>query len=411
MTDADLERRLHDLRLADLAIQATDRPVDTGNAWRDLQARRSKSRTGRRRVLAAAVATVAAAAAIAVPVLAGLRSASGPAKHPAGAGGQPSMRKYPGAVVARIPMSGVTAVVGDAGHAWVIRTVGQDGIDHGYQLAGIDLRTNAIMFRTPLGRQPRAIAMGDGRLWLTTASGRARGQVVRVDLATGQVLSTLHLPAGRCDFLAFSSGLLFAGCHLNDPGRSAFWRINPVTQRATRLAGTVDGYISSVIASPQAVWYVVNLIRVGGVINAGGNPKAVMVHDPGFENPTAGRGGLAYDDGALWALGASEKVARIDAATGRLIGYYTYRNYDPARAGGLDYLTASGGWLWFIDNGYPFSGVLRVSEATGQPAGGVPIPPNSCGQVSCSQIYVTPGSVWLPTAELLIRIDPSRLPG
>ncbi len=182
------------------------------------------------------------------------------------------MRSYPGAVVARIPLSGVTAVVGDAGHAWVIRTIGQDGIDHGYQLAGIDLRTNAIMFRTHLGRQPRAIAAGDGRLWLTTPSGQARGQIVRVDLATGQVLSTLHLPAGRCDFLAFSSGLLFAGCRLNGPGRTAFWRINPVTQRPTRLAGTLNGYISSMIASPQAVWYVVNLMRVGGVINAGGNP-------------------------------------------------------------------------------------------------------------------------------------------
>jgi hypothetical protein len=107
-------------------------------------------------------------------------------------------------------------------------------------------------------------------------------------------------------------------------------------------------------------------------------------------------------------LGAAEKLARIDAATGRLVGYYTYRNYDPARAGGLDYLAAGGGWLWFIDNGYPFSGVLRVSEATGEPSGGVPIPPSSCGQVTCSQIYVTPGSVWVPTAELLIRIDPAR---
>jgi len=55
--------------------------------------------------------------------------------------------------------------------------------------------------------------------------------------------------------------------------------------------------------------------------------------------------------------------------------------------------------------------VLRVSESTGRPAGGVRLAPNSCGQVVCSQIFYTPGSVWVPTAELLIRIDTSRMPG
>jgi hypothetical protein len=54
--------------------------------------------------------------------------------------------------------------------------------------------------------------------------------------------------------------------------------------------------------------------------------------------------------------------------------------------------------------------VLRVSEVTGHPAGGIPIPPASCGQVVCSQIFYTPGSAWVPTAELLIRIDTSRMP-
>jgi hypothetical protein len=60
--------------------------------------------------------------------------------------------------------------------------------------------------------------------------------------------------------------------------------------------------------------------------------------------------------------------------------------------------------------GTPFSGVLRVSEATGHPAGGIPIPPNSCGQAVCSQIFYTPGLAWVPTAKLLIRIDTSRMP-
>jgi hypothetical protein len=90
---------------------------------------------------------------------------------------------------------------------------------------------------------------------------------------------------------------------------------------------------------------------------------------------------------------------------------FNYHAFDPTRAGGLDFLTAANGWLWFLDNGYPFSGVLRVSEASGLPDGGVPIPPGSCGQASCSLIFATPGSIWVPTAELLLRINPSALPG
>ena len=424
MTDTDLERRLRDLRQADLRAAGkvtgpgtgtgTARPIDTARAWRDFQALRSRSAVIRHRAVAAAVLVVAAAAAITVPALAGSRPGS-PSPRPGASGALPgSIRTYPGAVAARYQLSGVTAVVGDAGHAWVIRNVGQPGEAPAYQLAGINLGTNTVMFRIGLGGQPRVIASGDGRLWLTTGKGQPQGQIVRVDLATGQVLSTIHVAAGPCDALSFGSGHLFASCEVNGQGRTAFWRINPVTQRAYQLTGTLGGYISSVVATPQALWYVVNDTRISGLRNIDGNPQRVTARDPGYQDASPGTQGLVYDPsspGSIWALGGGEKLARIDTFTGRVGRYFTYRNYDPARAGGLDFLTAGGGWLWFLDNGYPFSGVLRVSEATGRPAGGVAIAPNSCGQQSCSQIYFTPGSVWVPTAELLIRISPARLPG
>ena len=412
MTDTDLERRLRDMRHADLPSGVTGRPIDTARAWRDFQALRSRSATIRRRAMTAAAIVVVAAAAITVPALAGSRPGSPPPQPGASSSRPASTRTYPGAVAARYQLSGVTAVVGDAGHAWVIRAIGQPGGATTYQLAGISLRTNSIMFRAGLGRQPRAIAEGAGRVWLTTPFGQARGQIVRVDLATGLVLSAIHLAAGRCDALSFGSGHLFAHCEANGPDRTAFWRINPVTQRAYRLTGTLRGYISSVLATPQALWYVVNYTRISGLQNIDGNPQRVTARDPGFQDASPAQG-LVYDEssrGSIWALGGGEKLARLDSYTGRVVRYFTYRNYDPARAGGLDFLTAGGGWLWFLDNGYPFSGVLRVSEVTGRPAGGVAIAANSCGQQVCSQIYFTPRSVWVPTAELLIRINPARLP-
>jgi len=411
MTDTDLERRLRDMRLADLPPATAGRPIDTARAWRDFQALRSRSATNRHRAMMVAALAVVAATAIAIPVLGGSRSGNRPAQPAASTSPPPSTRNYPGAVAARYQLSGVTAVVGDAGHAWVIRAVGSQGAIPDYQLAGINLKTGSIMFRTGLGRQPRAIAAGAGRVWLTTPFGQARGQIVRVDLATGQVLSTIHLAAGRCDALSFGSAHLFASCKASGSARTAIWRINPVTQQAFRLTRPIL-YVTSLTATSEAsVWYTEDYTLIAGLTNAGGNPRPVTARDPGYQSQAPGGQELVYDSGSIWALSGGERLARIDAFTGRVTQVFTYRNYDPARAGGLDFLTAGNGWLWFLDNGYPFSGALRVSEATGRPAGGVYVPPNSCGQATCSQIYFTPGSVWVPTAELLIRIDPARLPG
>jgi len=308
-------------------------------------------------------------------------------------------------------MSGVTTVVGDATFAWLVRAiVPPPGLRTSYQLAGINLSTGRIMFRTNLGYSDPAIAAGGGRLWMTTPNGQAGGQIVRIDLTTGKILSSIHLAAGTCTHLAFGSGHLFAACRDGRSGGTEFWRINPATEQTFQLTSPVRGFISSLVAAPGTLWYLVNDWRIRGLTNVNGNPQPVSVRDPNYYQTMPGGQGLVYGDGSLWALSGGERLARIDPGTGRVERRFNYRNFDPARAGGLDFLTAGGGWLWFLDNGYPFSGVLRVSEETGRPAGGVSVAPASCGQVICSEIFYTPGSVWMPTAELLIRIDTSRLP-
>ena len=409
----DLERG--DLGQADGPPRRGRRPIDTAGAWREFQALRSRSVAARRRVLAVGAAAAIAGLVIAIPVLNGARHGRGetsqPATQPATSTSIPaSPRTYPSAVTARIPMSGVMAVVGDAGHAWVIRSVEQPGLATTYQLAGIDLRDNSIMFTTNLGRQLPSIAAGNGRLWLTTPYGEPRGQVVRVDLATGQVLSSIHLHAGRCSQIVFGGGHLYVACGDIGSARTEFWRVDAFTEHTVKLTAPMRGYISSLTYAPPALFYVLDYESIRGLQNLNGVPQPLLVRDPDFRQIAPGGQTLVYGDGSLWALSGGERLARIDPATGQLVRRFTYRNYDPSRAGGLDFLTAGGGWLWFIDNGYPFSGVLRVSEHTGRPAGGIRIPANSCGMEVCSQIFYTPGSVWVPTAELLIRIDTSRMP-
>jgi hypothetical protein len=417
MTDIDLEQRLRELRQADMPPSSTRPPIDTAAAWREFQALRSRSVAMRRRSLAVAAIAAVAALAIAFPVLTG--TSNGQRPQPMSSARIPAVpRTYPEAVAARIPLSGVMSVVGDAGHAWVLRAVVRPGLATTYQLIGIDLRTNAIMFRTDLGRQKPSIAGGDGRLWLTTPYGQSRGQIARVDLATGQVLTTIHVSAaviheqaGRCTQLSYGARTLYAACQVNGPFRHGFWNIVPSNQKAYYLGGIVRGNVSSLVAAPDALWYVHDYSRLNGLAYTSGHTKYVSAPDPGFWDQLPGGQDLVYDSGSIWALSGGERLIQIDPLTGKVVHVFTYRNFDPARAGGLDFLAAGGGWLWFLDNGYPFSGVLRVSQTTGRPDGGVPIPRASCGQAVCSQIFYTPGSVWVPTAMWLIRIDTSRMPG
>ncbi len=254
------------------------------------------------------------------------------------------------------------------------------------------------------------MAAGAGQLWLTSPYRGPRAQILKLNPANGQVTARIHLPAGVCTALTFGSGRLFASCDVAGATRTQFWSIDPRTDHASRVAGTLHGFVSSIVAAPHALWYVLGYTEIRGFANPAGKPRPLAADVGGYQVSPGGQG-LVYASGSIWALAAGEQLARIDPATGRVQRIYTYRQYDPSRLGGLDFLTAGGGWIWFLDNGYPFSGVLRVSMATGRPSGGIPVPANSCGQQNCSQVYYLAGSIWVPTAELLLRIDPGRLPG
>src|SRR5262249_31326430 len=203
------------------------------------------------------------------------------------------------------------------------------GIPTTYQLAGIDLGTNKVIFRTNLGRQQPSMAGGDGRLWLTTSYGQSRGQIVRVDLATGQVLSTIHVSAaaihdraGRCTQLSYGAGMLYAACKLEGVRATAFWNIIPSTEKAYYLGGIERGNVSSLLAAPDAVWYVRNYFQLKGFAYATGNTKYVSAAASYWSQPPGGQI-LVYDGGSIWALRAGERLIRLDPLTGTITHVFT----------------------------------------------------------------------------------------
>src|SRR5258707_12114017 len=107
-----------------------------------------------------------------------------------------------------------------------------------------------MMYRVNLGPEPRAIAAGPGRVWLTTPYSQAGGQIVRVKPATGQMLSTIHIPAGPFTAISFSSAHLFASCNGGGVRRNANCGDNPVSQQGVRLTGNLHRYLSPAPSSP-----------------------------------------------------------------------------------------------------------------------------------------------------------------
>jgi hypothetical protein len=408
MIDTDLEQRLQALLSA-----TADHPIDTQRGWRKFQLRTGASSARRRRLAKMAVAGVAAVviAAVAIPTLTrapASRPAVGPSSPGPAAGHGPATAVYPGAVVSRIPVYGIADLAQDGTRIWAVRTIPSTALR--FQLVRIDLPTGQVRLRVNLGSIYRAVAAAGGRVWLTTPRTRAGGQVVRLDPATGKVIATLHLAAGHCGYLTFSGGKLWAECG-SRRFNSVVFQLDPATGRVEGQLGPVRGPIGQIALTPQGVWYATDS-GVSAILASNGaspGPRRITVHDQAYPDSIAYSQSLVYSQGAIWVLANDESVVKIDPVTGHVLRTYSYRSYDPAYNGGLNFLTAGQGSLWFLDDGYPFSGVLRVSMATGKPLGGVRINSGSCGQ-PCSEIFDTNGTIWVPTLTSLIGINPAKLP-
>jgi hypothetical protein len=432
MIDADLERRLERLRLTQVGLSGSTCPasgssIDTARAWRELQLLRDRRGRSRRGWLVVVAAAAAAAVAVAVPALAYVgphsKGPTLPGTRSHSPSPAPSPRSYPSAVVARIKLGGVSTVVQDGTRAWAVRGGRPTRSGHfTTQLVGIDLRTNTIALRKTVGPFQSAVAAGGGRVWLTTAAGEAKGQIERLDPATGRVIATLHLPAGRCYYATYASGSLWATCAAGGAA-TEFFRIDPATGHVRGRVGPVRDTakacqwwmqsppcpIRQIAVARAAVWYISGNLGLRGVVGVGGRERNITVnvrdYPVGFDYHAQS---LVAAQGFIWALTEDESMAQIDPATGQVVRTYTYRTYDPSYQAALSFFAVGHGSLWFAE--WPAK-VLRVSLATGRPVSQVSaFTPNLC-RYGCGEIYSTSSAIWVPAGHMLIRINPAKLPG
>jgi len=388
--------------------------VDIDRAWHEFQGLRASAR--RRFTVTVAAAGLGAMIAAALPVLVVRLTAGQPPRLilPKVQRPPPIPPSEPGAIAARIPVSGIAGLTTAGGQLWAI---GGPGPQRRFQLVEIDPRNGMVGRRVRLAWQPTSVTAGAGEVWLGTPFGRQRGQVQRFDPATGRPVGTLHLPAGRCFQIAYGARSLWADCQINRLDSIEFLRIDPQTGQVTWRSGPViaapgSGQFGPVNTAPMAVaptglWYATSSGVAGFV---GPDLQQVSVRPPAFTINLKVTTALLYSEGFMWAMAGDDgSVAKIDPATGRVLRIYTFFSYGLGQ--GLS-LTVGQGSLWLLDNGdFVRPSVLQASITTGRIKARVS-GPRLCGAGGfweCGQIYATPGAIWVTCTDWLARIDPGRL--
>jgi hypothetical protein len=227
------------------------------------------------------------------------------------------------------------------------------------------------------------------------------------------------LPTG-CSQAAYGLDHVWVLC--NAANTAKVLRVDPATAQVDAQTGVLPGGpVYTFVAGSEGVWLGANTgilqvdpsgTRLTG-LTVTGSAKYLSVNSPDYIGPL-GATELALGDGAVWALagnvsGRPESLAEINPVTGRITVAFTYPELADTSNDFWDLNAAFGsGSIWMLA---PLGGneIVRISTTSGNPVGRV-YPGGSCSQY-CTQVYAIAGAVWEPTAQQIIRIDPTRMPG
>jgi streptogramin lyase len=232
-----------------------------------------------------------------------------------------------------ITVPATAVAVGDA-RVWAAGVAG-DGTP---TLSSVDPSTRRTASSFPLRAEPRAIAWGDGSVWVAFPD----GTVDRIDGATGTVLATIDVH-GEADELAAAAGSVWA--NLN--GLMEVVRIDTVTDR---LAGKPILGRAAITSDQDALWATENgageLIRVDGRT---GETSTWSI--PGSESPPTGPAGVPAPDGSGGAWVALIRGGSFGPDT---LWHVTVGEPNPAEVAmpniAQDFVSADGA-LWFVQMG------------------------------------------------------------
>jgi streptogramin lyase len=221
------------------------------------------------------------------------------------------------------------------------------------------------------------VAVGDGSVWLA-----GPGEVIRLEAASGaqvaQPIPDVHGP----EAIAVGEGGVWVA---NLDGTVT--RLDPSSGTVLAPAISVAKAPAAIAVGDHGVWAVSQLR--GTVVRLSAKSGAPIGHpiDLGLRDPTS----IAVGDGSVWVVGFSAQIARIDAATGRLMRPLTDSLLADAVAFGQ-------GSFWVLNAAAPGvetpgSSVSRYDAAGNEIGSPVTVANTSLGMA------VGLGSVWLTNSQ------------
>lgn len=257
----------------------------------------------------------------------------------------------------RLGTAAVAFAVAAAGIAFAARAFfGEDGTRPGESDRTVPLDFEEVNPRVsatiPVGPFPSAIAFGEGGVWVGVPyqDGSGRGEVVRIDPRTNEVVARIELDFAPSK-IATGSGGVWVTAVTNSVGpngstsdfKIGVMRIEPATNSVTAMTELAGGYARDIEVGEGEVWIGVET----------GNREGQIFHlDPSTleEGPRIDVGDAPYrvvlTGGAVWAItGGPDGIVRIDPNTAEITGRADFRSQMSLDAAAGEGAVWTGGWL------------------------------------------------------------------
>jgi YVTN family beta-propeller protein len=184
-------------------------------------------------------------------------------------------------------------------------------------VAVIDPRANRVVADVPVGDEPRAIAAGEGSVWVVNAA----GTVSRIDAQKRELVKTFGVGATPAD-IAAGLGSVWVG----ERATSTVLELDPdsgIVRARIQAAPLGDPDVSeekvdagAVALGAERVWFLSGLTTVSSIEPATGDVVA-RLHYPGTSLTQAW---MAADENAVWVSACCDGVTRIDPETNETAG-------------------------------------------------------------------------------------------
>jgi YVTN family beta-propeller protein len=255
----------------------------------------------------------------------------------------------------------------------------------GNSVAVIDPMTNTIVAEIPIGARPSGIAAGDGSIWV---GNRDDNTLLRIDPRSRKVIRTIGLSVEPRQ-IAIAAQSVWVASSAGEAVLRVDPDINEVVGRIPLRRGS-DTCCELDLATGRGALWVSHFGRLSRIDSA--THTVETRRDGGIRS-------IAFGDGALWVMTATDRIERIDQDTNSVLASYSRERVGQTDWGGAA-LAVGAGAVW--TSTYLTKTLWKLDPTTGHFTGRVRLGRPPIG------VAFGEGAIWVVGNDAtLLRVDPN----